>query len=112
MPANALDKVVSFAGEVLFERKSPTAEMQEATLCEQINLPILGKSEIPNTQGGNTFLIANLTKQVLNSPNTSMLVAALIKNCAQQKTGNVEYHLVSHIRFTDSWCTTRQPGTT
>ena len=91
MPASALDKVVTCAGEVMFERNLPTASKQEATLCEQIDLCILGRPEIPNTEDGKrkTFLISSLTKQVLDSPNQSMQIVDLIKNYAEKKTQHV-----------------------
>ena len=97
MLASALDNVITFAGKVLFERKSPTATKQEATLCEQINLRILGRPEIPNTvwtRRRKTFVISRLTKQVLSSPSESILIADAIKNHAKQETGNIEYCLV------------------
>ena len=93
MSVSALDNVVTFAGEVLFERKSPTANMQEAIPCEQIDLRKPAKPEIPNTEdeeAEEALLISNLTTHVLHSPNKSMLIADLIKNFAQQKRGNVD----------------------
>ena len=50
MPASALDKVVTSAGEVLFERKPPTSIKPEATLGERIDLRISGQPEVPYTQ--------------------------------------------------------------
>ena len=50
MLASAPDNAVTFAGEVLFERKSPTATKQEATPCEQIDLRILGRPGTPNAE--------------------------------------------------------------
>ena len=98
MPASALDKVVIFAGEVLFERKSPTATKQEATSCEHIELRILGRPEIPCTvdeKAEKAFRISSLTKQVLSAPHKSMLIANFIKNHAMQATGSVEYYPMS-----------------
>ena len=43
----ALDKVVTFAGEVLFDRKPPTST--EATLGERIDIRMSGQSEESNT---------------------------------------------------------------
>ena len=49
MRATALDKVVTFAGEVLFERKHPTSIKQEATPGERSDLRISGQPEVPYT---------------------------------------------------------------
>ena len=49
IPASAL----TFTGEDLFERKSPSATKQEATPYEQIVQRILGLPEIPNTEDEN-----------------------------------------------------------
>ena len=43
MRANALDKVLTYAGEVLFERKPWTLTKPEAILGERIELPISGQ---------------------------------------------------------------------
>ena len=62
MPASALDKVVTFAVEVLCERKSPTSIETEATPGERIDLRKSGQSEIPHAQdvkAENTFLISS-----------------------------------------------------
>ena len=50
-----------------------------------------------NTRKRKQLLVSSLTQQVLKfySPNKSVLIADLINNFAQ-KTGNVEYCLVSH----------------
>ena len=58
-----------------------------------------GQPEVPHTEdeeAGKAFLISSWTKQVLNSPNTSMLIAGLIKTYAQKKKEHVECHLVSY----------------
>ena len=47
MLASALDKVVTFAGEVVFEMTPPTAIKPEATPGEQIDLRMSGQSAIP-----------------------------------------------------------------
>ena len=47
--ASSLDKVVISAGEVFIERKS-TRPKQVATHCDQIDLRILGRPEISNTE--------------------------------------------------------------
>ena len=49
MLASALDKAVTFAGEVLRERKFQTATKQE-TPCKQIDLRIPGRPVITNTE--------------------------------------------------------------
>ena len=50
MPESALDKVVTFAGDVLFEWKLPTSIKPEVTLGERIDLRISAKPEVPETQ--------------------------------------------------------------
>ena len=47
MPASALDKVVIFAGEVAFERKTPTSAKPEATPGDRIDLLTSGQPEEP-----------------------------------------------------------------
>ena len=42
------------------------------------------------------FLISSLTKQVLNSPNKSPMIAHLIKNFSRENTENIEDSLASH----------------
>ena len=46
-------------------------------------------------------------KQVLKAPNTSMLIADLIKSCPHKNAGHVEHHLVS---FYDSEIHAEQNG--
>ena len=97
MLASALDKVVTFAGEVLFERKPPTLTKPEATPGDRIDLRISGQPEEPqllNEREGKTFLISSLMK-VVHSPNKSTMIADLIKNYAQEQRAKVKYHLVS-----------------
>ena len=67
MSVSALDNVDTFAGEVLFERKSPTATMQEAIPCEQIDLRTPAKPEIPNAKdekAEEALLISSLTTRL------------------------------------------------
>ena len=112
MPASALDKVVTFAGEVLFERNPPTSIKPAATPGERIDLRTTGQPEVPHAQhekSGKTYLISSLTKQVLNSPNKSTIIAKFIRNYAQEKTQQVEYCPVSHQ---DSEIHTGQNGKT
>ena len=85
MPANAL-------------RNSPTAPLQEAALCEQIDLCIPGLPEIPHTED------EKAKKQVFNSSNKSML----INNYAQerQKTSKTIFCHLPNQR-----CMVRKPAT-
>ena len=50
MPASARDKVVTFAGDVLFERNLPTSIQPETTLGKRMELCISGQLEVPHTQ--------------------------------------------------------------
>ena len=50
MLASALDKVATFADEVLFERNLPTSITREATLGERIDVRISGQPDVPNTK--------------------------------------------------------------
>ena len=45
MPPSALDKVVTFAGEVAFERKPPTSIKPEATPGDRIEWLVSGQPE-------------------------------------------------------------------
>ena len=116
MPASAMGKVVTFAGEVLFERKRPTSIKPEATLAGRIGLRIPGQfEELLYTEWEKTEIIShsNLTKQVLKSPNKSTKIAdwsrikhrkilkesitvlchmKIQKTHAQWKKGNLERH--------------------
>ena len=77
MPASAMDNVVTFEGEVLFERKPPTFTKQEATPRDRIDLRISGQSEehfFLNEREAKVFLISTLMKQVLKSPNKSTMI--------------------------------------
>ena len=50
MPASALDKVVIFVGEVLFEWKPPTSIKPEATPGERVDLRLSGQPKVPHAQ--------------------------------------------------------------
>ena len=50
MPAIAANEVVTLAGEVLLERKSPRSIKREATLGERFNLRVSDQPEVPHTQ--------------------------------------------------------------
>ena len=50
MLASARDKVVTFAGDVLFERNLPTSIQPEMTPGKQMELCISGQVEVPHTQ--------------------------------------------------------------
>ena len=74
MPASALEKVVTFEGEVVFERKHPTSIKREATSGERIDLSTSGQLEVletPNEGEEQHLLLSSLSKQVLNSPGKS-----------------------------------------
>ena len=89
LPANASDRVVTFAGDVLFEMKPATSIKREATPGERIDLRISGQPEGPHTQDDKaykTFLIFSLTRQVLSSPVELTMTADLINNNEQEKT--------------------------
>ena len=67
MLASALDKVVTFAGEVLLERKTQTSITREATLGGRIDLRIKGQPEVPYTKdqkAGQPFLISSSTRPI------------------------------------------------
>ena len=68
MLASALDKVVTFAGEVLFERKAPTLTKPQATPGDRIDLRMSGQPEELNPlneKQAQIFLIASLVKKSL-----------------------------------------------
>ena len=76
--------------------KTPTSIKPEATLCERIDLRL---SKSTTYRGGGqrkTAVLSSLTKQILNSTNTSMLIADLIKTYTQKKTEHVEYFLLAN----------------
>ena len=98
MLASALDKVITFACEVLFKRNRPTLTKPEATPGERIDLRISGRPKVPRTtdeKAEKAFLISGLTQQDLYYPNKSTMIADLINNYAQTKTEHVEYYPVS-----------------
>ena len=67
MPASALEKIATFAGDVLFDSKPLTSIKPEATL-ERIDFRISGQPEVPHTKdekAEKTFLISSLTKTCL-----------------------------------------------
>ena len=67
MPASALDKEVTFAGAVLFERKRLDFEKPEATPGDRIGLRRSGRHEEPyllNERQAEVVLISSLMKQV------------------------------------------------
>ena len=75
MLVSALDKVVTFAGVVLFERKPPILTKTEATPGDRIDLRTSGQPEEPyllNEKHAKVFLISSLVSQVLKSPNKTM----------------------------------------
>ena len=90
MPASALAKFITFAGEVLFERKPQTSVEPEATLGERIDLRISGQREIPHTEDekAKTLLVSSLTQQVVNSPSKSTMITD-----SQKKWITILYHI-------------------
>ena len=96
MPGSALDKVVPFAGEVLFER-TPISMKPESTLGAGTDWHMSGQPEVPHTKdekAEKTYLISSVSKQVLNSRNKSKLIVDVIQKYAQKKTEKVEFYLV------------------
>ena len=109
MPASALDKVVTFAGDVLFERKTPDFDNAGG---DGIDLRISGQPaelRLLNGRGAKTFLISSFKKQVLKSPNKSTMINDLIKNYSQNNAEKVDYYPVSyrdsesHVNRTVTW---------
>ena len=94
MPASALDKVVTFAREVIFERKPLTLTKPEATPGDRIYLPISGQPKEPhllNDREVKSFLISSLMKQVLKSLNKSTMINELIRNHSQKNAVQVDH---------------------
>ena len=105
MPASALDKMVTFAGAVLFERKPPTSIKPEATPGDRIHFSISGQPEelhALNEKQAQIFLISSLMKQVLKSPNTSTNIHEVIKNYAQKDATNSRLLSCITSRFRNS----------
>ena len=115
VPANVLDKVVTFAGEVLFERTSlppPPSPLllpssspprpltkPEATPGDRIDLHISGQPEEPyrlNEKRAKVFIISSLVKQFLKYYNVSTMINDLIKDYSQRNTAQVDYYPVPH----------------
>ena len=99
MPASALDNLVTFADEVMFERNTPTSTKPEATLGDSIDLRISSQPEelcTLNVRQAKVFLISSLMKQVLKSPNKSTMINDLIKNYSKKHAEKVDYFPVSH----------------
>ena len=87
MLESALDKVVTLASEVLFERKPQTLTKTESTLGDRIGLRTSGQPEEPRTlkeKEVRVFLTSSLTKQVFKSPNKSTMNSGFIKNHSQK----------------------------
>ena len=116
MPTSALGKVVTFAGEVLFEWKPSTLTKAEATPGDRIDFRISGQLQEPCPMNEKlahvrptrkTFfserekqksfcLISSLMKQVLKSPNQSTMINDLINNYSQENTEMVDYCTVPY----------------
>ena len=98
MPGSALDKVVTSAGDVLFERKTLTLSKLEASPGDRSGLRISGQPEEPHLLNGRraeAFLISRLMKQVLKSPSKSTVINDLIKD-SHKNTRKVYDHPVPH----------------
>ena len=88
MSAIALDMVVSFAGDVSFERKLPTLTKLEETPGDRIDLRISGQPEEPyqlNDKQARAFLTSSLIKQVFKSPNKSTRINDVVKSDSQKR---------------------------
>ena len=69
LQASALDKVVTFASEVSFEKNPRLQSSRRRLLANELTSRISGRSEVPytpNEKEANAFLILSLTTQVLN----------------------------------------------
>ena len=80
---------VNLAGEVLFEKKPPTSIKPEATPGKRTELRTSCQQDVPHTQdekAETSLLTASLTRQVLDSPHRSTMVADLIKSEKRQIT--------------------------
>ena len=115
MPASTLDKVVTLvASEVLFERNLPDFDQVggESWRTKRLaHIRSTRSTSYRSRESGKHFLCPDW-QQVLNSPNKSMLIADLIKNCAQKK--DRARRMLSCVTewFRDSCWTKRPPGTT
>ena len=99
MPVSALNKVVTFAGKVLFERHSPTSIKPDAAPRDRIDLRTSGQPEereTLNEKEAELFLISSVMQQVLKSPNKSTMIHDLINNYSQKNAARVDYYPVSH----------------
>ena len=88
----------TICGRSIVLKEPPDFNEARGDSGERIDLRISGQTEVPHTkrESGEHFYMSSLTQQVYNSPNKSMLITDLIKNCAQKKTEHVEYYRVSH----------------
>ena len=86
MPASALDKVVKFAGDYLFDRITPTLTKLEATPGDRIDFRISCQPD----RDAKSFLISSLMKQVLKSSNKSTNINDLIKTHSQMNAEKVD----------------------
>ena len=99
LPASTLDKVVTFAGEVVFERKPPPLHLsRRRVLANGIDLRISGQPEEPYLLNGReaTFLMSSLMKQVLNSSHKSTIITDWINKDSQKNAEQIEYYPLSH----------------
>ena len=104
MLASALDKVVTFAGEVLFERTPtlPTLTKLESTPGDRIGLHISGQPEETytlNENEANVSLTSSLMQQVLKSPRKSTMINDLIKYPSLKKAEKSVTTTLYHIEI-------------
>ena len=90
MLANALDKVVIFAGEVLFERKPLTLSRRQRQNGQPEEL------HTPNEYEAIVHFISSLMKQVLKFPNTPTIINDSINHYSQTNPAKVDYYPESH----------------
>ena len=116
MPASALDKVVTFASQVLFRKETRRLQSSRSRLLvTEFALRISGQLEelcTLNKNEAQVFLISNLMKQVLKSPDKPKMINDLIKNLQrkmQQESITILYH--TEIQKFMLW-TKGQQGTT
>ena len=75
------------------------SQVQLCSKATELDLRISRQPEelhIRHEEEATVLLISSLTKQVLNSSNTSTMINDLINNCAQDNSARVDYDPVSH----------------
>ena len=104
MLASALDKVVTFASEVLFETTPtlPTLSKLESTPGDRIGLRISGQPEETytlNENEANVSLTSSLMQQVLKSPRKSTMINDLINYPSLKKAEKSVTTTLYHIEI-------------